>query len=181
MVDNLAQVVATVDLVFDLAKNLADLVFDGIRPAGLLLEAVEVGKELEVDELTQVTAGQGFVVVELAVFALRRGPALPAVVFVENKDVTLPLQPGFVGLVLLQCIEIFQEQEPGGLLGIVQLRRTTGFLPEHIVDVSKGLFKHMEGSPRNSREIRAEAYPFPYEKSRLSVFGHAPGHGKRLI
>jgi hypothetical protein len=39
----------------------------------------------------------------------------------------------------------------------------------------------MEGSPGNSREISAEAYPFPYEKSRPSVFGHAPGHGWRLI
>ena len=46
VVDDLAQVVAALDLVFDLAEDLADLVFDRVRPAGLLLEAVQVGKEL---------------------------------------------------------------------------------------------------------------------------------------
>jgi hypothetical protein len=37
---NLAQVVAALDSVFDLAEDFADLVFDGSRPAGLLLETV---------------------------------------------------------------------------------------------------------------------------------------------
>ena len=46
VVDDLAQVVAALDLVFDLAEDFADLVFDGVRPAGLLLEAVQVGEEL---------------------------------------------------------------------------------------------------------------------------------------
>jgi uncharacterized protein with PhoU and TrkA domain len=59
VVDDLAQVVAALDLVLDLAEDLADLVFDGVRPAGLLLEAVQVGEELPVDEVAQVVAGQG--------------------------------------------------------------------------------------------------------------------------
>ena len=46
VVDDLAQVVAALNLVFDLAEDFADLVFDGVRPGGLLLEAVQVGKEL---------------------------------------------------------------------------------------------------------------------------------------
>src|SRR5262249_40072159 len=41
VVDNLAQVVAALDLVFDLAEYLPDLVFDGVRAARLLLEAVQ--------------------------------------------------------------------------------------------------------------------------------------------
>jgi hypothetical protein len=44
VVDDLAQVVAALDLVLDLAEDFADLVFDGVRPGGLLLEAVQVGK-----------------------------------------------------------------------------------------------------------------------------------------
>jgi uncharacterized protein with PhoU and TrkA domain len=75
VVDDLAQVVAALDLVLDLAEDLADLVFDGVRPAGLLLEAVQVGEELAVDEVAQVVAGQRLVVVELAVLVLGRGPA----------------------------------------------------------------------------------------------------------
>ena len=92
VVDDLAQVVAALDLVLDLPEDLPDLVFDGVRPAGLLLEAVQVGKELLIDEVAQVVAGQGLVVVELAVLALWRGPGFPAVGFVEDEGVLLPLQ-----------------------------------------------------------------------------------------
>ena len=42
VVYDLTQVVAALDLVLDLPEDLADLVFDGVRSAGLLLEAVEV-------------------------------------------------------------------------------------------------------------------------------------------
>ncbi len=142
VVDDLAQVVAAVDLVFDLAEDFADLVFDGVRAAGLLLEAVQVGKELAVDEVAQVVAGQRLVVVELAVLALGRGPALPAVGLVEDEGVFLALQLGLDGLVLLQAVEVFQEQQPGGLLGVVQLGGAAGLFPEHVVDVFEGLFEH---------------------------------------
>ena len=142
VVDDLAQVVAALDLVLDLAEDLADLVFDGVRPGGLLLEAVQVGEELAVDEVAQVVAGQGLVVVDLAVLVLRRGPAFPAVRLVEDEGVFLPLQRGFVGLVLLQPVEVFQEQQPGGLLGVVELGGAAGLFPEDVVDVLEGLFKH---------------------------------------
>jgi hypothetical protein len=41
-VDDLAHVVAAGDLVLDLPEDLPDLVFDGVRPAGLLRKAVQV-------------------------------------------------------------------------------------------------------------------------------------------
>ena len=138
------------DLVLDLAEDLADLVFDGVRPAGLLLEAVQVGEELVVDEVAQVVAGQGGVVVELAVLALGRGPAFPAIGLVEDEGVLLAFQRGFVGLVLLQPVEVLQEQQPRGLLGVVQLGGAAGLFPEHVVDVLEGLFKHAGVSPRKS-------------------------------
>ena len=40
----------------DLAEDLPDLVFDGVRPGRALLEAVEVGKERLVDEVAEVIA-----------------------------------------------------------------------------------------------------------------------------
>ena len=107
VVDDLAQVVAAGNLVFDLPEYLPDFVFDSIRPGGLLREAVQVRKELLIDEVTEVVAGQGDVVVELAVLALGRGPRLPAVGFVEDVGVFLPVQLGFVSLVLFQPVEIF--------------------------------------------------------------------------
>ena len=142
VVDDLAQVVAALNLVFDLAEDLPDLVFDGVRAGGLLREAVQVGKELLIDEVAEIVAGHRLVVVELAVLALGRGPAFPAVGFVEDVAVFLTAERGFVGAVLLQAVEVFQEKEPGSLLGVVQFRGTTGLFPENVVDVFEGLFKH---------------------------------------
>ena len=142
VVDDLAHVVAALDLVLDLAEDLADLVLDRVRPAGLLLEAVQVGEELLVDEVAQVVAGQGLVVVELAVLALGRGPGLPAVGLVEDVGVLLALQRGLVGAVLLQPVEVLQEEQPGRLLGVVELGGAAGLFPEDVVDVLEGLFKH---------------------------------------
>jgi hypothetical protein len=94
VVDDLAEVVAALDLVLDLTEDFADFVFNGVRPAGLLLEAVEVGEELVVDEVAQVVAGQGLVVVDVAVSILRGSPAFPAVGLVEDEALFLPLQGG---------------------------------------------------------------------------------------
>ncbi len=74
MVDDLAQGVAALNLVLDLAENLADLVFDGVRAGGLELETLQVGEQLAIHKLPQVIAGLGLVVVEPAVFILGRGP-----------------------------------------------------------------------------------------------------------
>ena len=49
------------------------------------LEAVQVGKELQVDEIPQVVAGQSVVVVELANEVFRSGPSLPSVGFIQDK------------------------------------------------------------------------------------------------
>ena len=142
VVDDLAEVVAAGDLVLDLAEDLADLVLDGVRPAGLLLEAVQVGEQLLVDEVAQVVAGHRLVVVELAVLALGRGPDFPAILLFEDVGVFLPLQRRFVGSVLLQPVQVFQEQQPRGLLGVVQFGRAAGLFPEDVVDVLEGLLKH---------------------------------------
>ncbi len=107
---------------------------------------MQVGEELLIDEVAEVVAGHRLVVVELAVLALRRGPALPAVGLVEDEGVFLALERGFVGLVLLQAVEVFQEEEPGGLLGVVELGGAAGLFPEDVVDVFEGLFEHEKGS-----------------------------------
>jgi hypothetical protein len=109
VVDDFAQVVAARDLVLDLAEDFADLVFDGVRPGGLQLETVQVGEQLQVDEVAEVVAGLGAVVVDLAVLAFGRGPLFPAVGLFENEGVLPAIEGGFVGFVLLQAVEVFQE------------------------------------------------------------------------
>ena len=142
MVDDLAQVIAAGDLVFDFSKDLPDFVFDGVRVATLLRELAQVGKEFVIDEVEEVVAGQGFVVVELAIGIFGCGPALPSVRLVEDEGVLLPLQLGLHCLVLFQIINVFQKQQPGGLLGVVQLGGATGLFPENVIDVFESLFEH---------------------------------------
>ena len=91
MVDDLAQVVAAGDLVSDLAKDLSDLVFDRVRPAGLLRKAVQVREQLLIDEIAQIVAGHRFIVVEFAVLALGCCPTFPAIGFIEDERVFPPL------------------------------------------------------------------------------------------
>ena len=72
-VNDVPQIIPTLNPVLNFPENLADLVFDGIRPGGFLLEAMQVGKKPGVDELDEVVASEGGVVVDLATF-FRRGP-----------------------------------------------------------------------------------------------------------
>jgi hypothetical protein len=109
---------------------------------------VQVGEQLAVDEGDEVVAGQSGVVVDLAVHALRRGPRFPAVGFIEDVGVFLAVEGGFGGLVVLQGVEVFQEQEPGGLLGVIQFAGATGVFPEHVVDIFEGLFEHWSRNRR---------------------------------
>jgi len=80
--------------------------------------------------------------VDLAVTRFGGGPALPTVGLLQNERIRLPFQCGLCCLVLLQAVQIFQEQQPGGLFRVVQLTGATGFFAEGIVDVPEGLFKH---------------------------------------
>jgi hypothetical protein len=57
-----------------------------------------------VDEVAQVVAGERLVVVELAVLALRRGPAFPTVGGVENVAVLLAVERSLIGEVLLKIV-----------------------------------------------------------------------------
>ena len=109
VVDDFAQVVTVGNLVLNLAEDLADFVFDCIRARRLLRETMEVRKELAVDEIAEIVAGQCRVVVKFPVLTLRRGPRIPAIPCVENASVLLPFQRGFGGLVLFKSIELFQE------------------------------------------------------------------------
>ena len=111
-------------------------------PVGLQLEAVQVGKELLIDEVAQIVPGHRIVMVELAVLALGRGPAFPSVIRVEDERVLLAVQPGLDGRSPFEVVEVFQEQQPRGLLGVVELGGASGLLAEDVIDIAKGLFEH---------------------------------------
>ena len=119
-VDDLPEIVAALDAVLYFAEDFPDLVFDGVRPRGLLLEPVEVGEEPGIDELDEVVAAERGVMVNFAGRILRRSPRGPMVGLVENVRVFPPLQRGLRGLVVLQSVEVIQEEQPRGLLRVVR-------------------------------------------------------------
>ena len=110
MVDDLAQVVAALDLVFDLAEDLADFVLDGVRPGGLLLEAVQIGEELRLTKSRRSSPIRALLWSIMPALSLGAAQTFPAIWLVEDKGVFLAFQRGFVGLVLLQAVKIFQEE-----------------------------------------------------------------------
>ncbi len=103
---------------------------------------MQIGVEFSVDVVDQVVAGEGGIVVKITVWGFRRGPGRPAVVVINDEAVGLAEQFGLHRPLLLQIIQIFQEQHPGGLLSVVQLRGAARLFPEYIVDILEGLFEH---------------------------------------
>jgi hypothetical protein len=47
--------------------------------------------------------------------------------------VLLPVESGFGGPVVFEGVEVFEEEEPGRLLGVVQFAGAAGVLPEDII------------------------------------------------
>ncbi len=81
--------------------------------------------------------------VERAVGLPRGRPVRPFVLGVDDERVGLADELGLHGAALLQVVQVFEEQNPGGLLGVVQLGRAAGLFPEDVVDVLEGLLEHL--------------------------------------
>ncbi len=80
--------------------------------------------------------------VEFAVLALGCGPIFPSVGRIENMAVFLAFQRGLGAFVLLKIVEVFQEEQPRRLLGVIEFAGATGLFPKDVIDVFEGLFKH---------------------------------------
>ena len=82
------------------------------------------------------------------------------------------LQGGSFGrLVGLQGVEVFQKEEPRGLLRVIEFAGATGVFPEDITDVFEGLFEHGWLKSDNSeacRGSRAKKTKPPLSQIRLN-------------
>jgi hypothetical protein len=81
-------------------------------------------------------------VVELTVLALRSGPAFPTIGFVEDEGILLASEGSLGTLVLLKIVEVLEEQQPVGLLGVIEFGGASGLFPKDIIDVLESLFEH---------------------------------------
>lgn len=142
VIDDLTQIVTTLDAVLNLSKDFTDFVLDGVRSGSLLLETLKEREKLAVDKSDEVVASESGVVVDLAASVLRSSPGIPAERFVENMGVRLPIQSRRRIAFRLQSIQVFQEQQPGSLLSVIQLAGTPRVFPEDVIDVLECLFKH---------------------------------------
>ena len=87
---------------------------------------MQVWKELVRDEIAEVVAGRGLVVVEFAMLVLGRGPAFPPIGLFKDVAVLPAFERGFVSLVLFQVVQVLQKEQPGSLLGVVELSAAQG-------------------------------------------------------
>ncbi len=142
----IAQAVATTELVLNLTEYLADLVFDSIRPGSPLPEALEMGKQHIINKGNQVVTGQRGIVIKRTVGRFRGSPLRPLVLTFDDEVVRLADQLRRHRPFLLQVVQVLEKQHPRRLLGVVQLGRTARFFPENIIDIFKGLLKHLNPS-----------------------------------
>jgi hypothetical protein len=86
-------------------------------------------------------------VVEFAVLALGCGPVFPSILRIKNIGVFFAFERSLGALVLFKIVEVFQEQQPRRLLGVIEFTGATRLFPKDVIDVSESLFKHsdMEG------------------------------------
>ncbi len=142
VIDDLPQVIAALNLVLDLPKDLSDLVVDGVGRGCPQFELFKVWKELSIHKVTKVIPGHGLVMVQLPVGILRRGPGGPSIGFTQKVFVSPAFKDGDGCFVLLDPVQVFQEEEPGGLLRIIQFGTASTFLVEDVIDVFEGEFEH---------------------------------------
>lgn len=57
----------------------------------------------------------------------------------------LPFSAASALFILFKVIKVFQEEQPGRLLRVIEFSCATGFFPKHIIYVLKRLLKHVVG------------------------------------
>ena len=120
MVQDIAQSVATLEVVLDLAEDLFDFVFDGIGAFRRRFEFRQMRKELAIREVNEIIADQCFVTVGLTVFFAASPISLSVlrakrwrVLFASEADRRLSL--------FFQIVKISEKQHPRRLLDVVPI------------------------------------------------------------
>jgi len=69
----------------------------------------------------------------------------PAVGLLQDGRITAALQGSHGGPVVFEPVEVVEEQQPGGLLGVVELGATAGLLAQTVIDGAERLLKGARG------------------------------------
>jgi hypothetical protein len=110
--------------------------------------------------------------IDFAVGGFGSGPVFPAELFFEDVGVFAGFEFGFLGAVVFEAFEVFEEEKPGGLFGVIEFGGAARFFAENVVDVSEGLFEHVCACdlPDDSGEILLQGLTFGRQRLICAVF-----------
>lgn len=139
-IHNLPQVIATSYFIVQLREDFANLVFNAFRVVTVqFLKIGQVGKQLLVYKPYQIGTRHFQVVAAFTGFIRWFGPGVPPVFCSQYRRIGIALQFGFIGLILLQGIQVPEKEDPGGLLYIINLRVCPRIFEKQIVYIFKSL------------------------------------------
>src|SRR5665213_4334711 len=97
---------------------------------------------------------------------------------VDDVGVFLALKFGLLFVGPLKIVEIFEEQDPRCLFGVVKFGSAPSLFPQDIVDILEGLFEHSLHSPDAFLSGRAVERPKNATPSNKNSRVFRPGHPK---
>ena len=136
------KVVAARYFVAEFTEDFANLVLQRLRRGGGFLKLFEVREQLVVHEVREVVAGERLGVVRFAILGLRGGPGVPTEHLFDNPFVGFALEFGFFFALGFEVVQVLEEQDPRGLLHVIQFVAASTLFPEDVVDIVKSLLKH---------------------------------------
>jgi hypothetical protein len=102
-------VAARLKLVLDLAKDLANLVLNRPRPRSARLEVLQIRKQLLIDEVAEIVANGGAVVIEFPLRRPRDSPCVPSEILLKQETVRAAIEFGLLRALVLQRVQVLQK------------------------------------------------------------------------
>ena len=133
-VDDVTQIVTRLNFVFDFREDLADFILQGTGVCGGIFELGQVGEELLVDELHEIVAGHSVNLVRFSGGSFGCSPGRPTMEASNDAVIVLVLEFSLEFQLGFKVIKVFEEEQPGGLLDIVELIATTGLVTQNLID-----------------------------------------------
>ena len=140
--EDLTKIVATGDTIFELREYLSDLVLDGLRVLGIMTEVLEIRKESRIHEVDEILSDKSDMMIDLPILSLRYCPSIPLELWSDEWTVFSTREDRDITTIPFEIIKILQEEDPWGLLDIVECTPTSSIFVEDIIDIFEGLFEH---------------------------------------
>jgi len=106
-----------------------------------LSQVLQIREELAIDELYEVISHQGVMDVVFPGSGSRHCPGIPPVLFIQDWGIDTSTQESRHLVLLVQIIQIFQEENPGRLLHIIQFAAASFIGTQSVVYILEDLLE----------------------------------------